>query len=62
MRLRRGSRRHHRALSLAFGWRLTRASEPFLPLTVLHNPVMRHLRLARDGRLDRTHHPGADLF
>jgi EmrB/QacA subfamily drug resistance transporter len=28
-------------LSLAFGWRLTRASEPFLPLTVLHNPVMR---------------------
>ena len=28
-------------LSLAFGWRLTRATEPFLPLTVLHNPVMR---------------------
>jgi EmrB/QacA subfamily drug resistance transporter len=28
-------------LTLAFGWRLTRASEPFLPLTVLHNPVMR---------------------
>jgi EmrB/QacA subfamily drug resistance transporter len=28
-------------LSLAFGWRLTRAAEPFLPLTVLHNPVMR---------------------
>ena len=28
-------------LSLAFGWRLTRASEPFLPLTVLNNPVMR---------------------
>jgi EmrB/QacA subfamily drug resistance transporter len=28
-------------LSFAFGWRLTRASEPFLPLTVLNNPVMR---------------------
>ncbi|MFL6799626.1 MAG: MFS transporter [Xanthobacteraceae bacterium] len=28
-------------LSLAFGVRLTRAAEPFLPLTVLHNPVMR---------------------
>jgi EmrB/QacA subfamily drug resistance transporter len=28
-------------LSLAFGWRLTRAAEPFLPLTVLQNPVMR---------------------
>jgi EmrB/QacA subfamily drug resistance transporter len=28
-------------LSLAFGWRLTRAPEPFLPLTVLNNPVMR---------------------
>ena len=28
-------------LSLAFGWRLTRAAEPFLPLTVLNNPVMR---------------------
>jgi MFS family permease len=24
-----------------FGWRLTRAAEPFLPLTVLNNPVMR---------------------
>ena len=28
-------------LSLAFGWRLYRAPEPFLPLTVLNNPVMR---------------------
>ncbi len=28
-------------LSLAFGLRLTRAPEPFLPLTVLNNPVMR---------------------
>ncbi len=28
-------------LSLAFGWRLVRAPEPFLPLTVLNNPVMR---------------------
>jgi EmrB/QacA subfamily drug resistance transporter len=28
-------------LSLLFGWRLTRAEEPFLPLTVLNNPVMR---------------------
>ena len=28
-------------LSLLFGWRLNRASEPFLPLTVLNNPVMR---------------------
>jgi len=28
-------------LSLLFGWRLTRAAEPFLPLTVLNNPVMR---------------------
>jgi MFS family permease len=28
-------------LSLLFGWRLTRAPEPFLPLTVLNNPVMR---------------------
>ena len=28
-------------LSLAFGWRLARAPEPFLPLTVLNNPVMR---------------------
>src|SRR5262249_61285221 len=27
-------------VSLAFGWRLTRADEPFLPLTVLANPVM----------------------
>jgi MFS family permease len=28
-------------LSLAFGWRLARAREPFLPLTVLNNQVMR---------------------
>ncbi len=28
-------------LSLLFGWRLVRAPEPFLPLTVLNNPVMR---------------------
>src|SRR5204862_6798905 len=28
-------------LSLLFGWRLTRATEPFLPLTVLNHPVMR---------------------
>ena len=28
-------------LSLAFGWRLARAPEPFLPLNVLNNPVMR---------------------
>jgi MFS family permease len=28
-------------LSLLFGWRLNRAAEPFLPLTVLNNPVMR---------------------
>src|ERR1044071_7155381 len=28
-------------LSLLFGCRLTRAAEPFLPLTVLNNPVMR---------------------
>ena len=28
-------------LSLAFGWRLVRAPEPFLPLNVLNNPVMR---------------------
>jgi MFS family permease len=28
-------------LSLLFGWRLATASEPFLPLTVLNNPVMR---------------------
>jgi EmrB/QacA subfamily drug resistance transporter len=28
-------------LSLLFGWRLTRAAEPFLPLNVLNNPVMR---------------------
>jgi EmrB/QacA subfamily drug resistance transporter len=28
-------------LSLAFAWRLARAPEPFLPLTVLNNPVMR---------------------
>ena len=28
-------------LSLAFAWRLSRAPEPFLPLTVLNNPVMR---------------------
>ena len=28
-------------LSLVFGWWLTRAPEPFLPLTVLDNPVMR---------------------
>jgi EmrB/QacA subfamily drug resistance transporter len=28
-------------LSLAFGWRLARAPEPFLPLSVLNNPVMR---------------------
>jgi sugar phosphate permease len=28
-------------LSLLFGWRLVRAAEPFLPLTVLNNPVMR---------------------
>jgi EmrB/QacA subfamily drug resistance transporter len=28
-------------LSLLFGWRLSRAAEPFLPLTVLNNPVMR---------------------
>jgi EmrB/QacA subfamily drug resistance transporter len=27
-------------VSLAFAWRLTRADEPFLPLTVLANPVM----------------------
>jgi EmrB/QacA subfamily drug resistance transporter len=27
-------------LSLLFGWRLATASEPFLPLTVLKNPVM----------------------
>ena len=34
-------------LSLAFGWRLTRATEPFLPLTVLAQPgdaLGRHLR------------------
>ena len=29
------------AMSLLFGWRLTRAPEPFLPLTVLNDPVMR---------------------
>jgi len=28
-------------LSLLFGWRLALAPEPFLPLTVLNNPVMR---------------------
>src|SRR6185295_4925552 len=28
-------------LSALFGWRLVRAPEPFLPLTVLNNPVMR---------------------
>jgi EmrB/QacA subfamily drug resistance transporter len=28
-------------LSIAFGFRLTNAPEPFLPLTVLNNPVMR---------------------
>jgi EmrB/QacA subfamily drug resistance transporter len=28
-------------LSLLFGWRLSAAPEPFLPLTVLNNPVMR---------------------
>jgi EmrB/QacA subfamily drug resistance transporter len=28
-------------LSVLFGWRLVRAPEPFLPLTVLNNPVMR---------------------
>jgi EmrB/QacA subfamily drug resistance transporter len=28
-------------LSLLFGWRLNRAAEPFLPLTVLNDPVMR---------------------
>ena len=28
-------------LSLLLGWRLSRAAEPFLPLTVLNNPVMR---------------------
>jgi EmrB/QacA subfamily drug resistance transporter len=28
-------------LSFLFGWRLVRAPEPFLPLTVLNNPVMR---------------------
>jgi MFS family permease len=28
-------------LSFLFGWRLMRAPEPFLPLTVLNNPVMR---------------------
>jgi EmrB/QacA subfamily drug resistance transporter len=28
-------------LSLLFGWRLAMAPEPFLPLTVLNNPVMR---------------------
>jgi EmrB/QacA subfamily drug resistance transporter len=28
-------------LSAAFGWRLTRAAEPFLPLSILANPVMR---------------------
>jgi len=28
-------------LSFLFGWRLNRAAEPFLPLTVLNNPVMR---------------------
>ena len=28
-------------LSFLFGWRLNRAPEPFLPLTVLNNPVMR---------------------
>jgi EmrB/QacA subfamily drug resistance transporter len=28
-------------LSLLFGWRLVRAPEPFLPLSVLNNPVMR---------------------
>ena len=27
-------------LSLAFGWRLTRAPEPFLPLSVLADPIM----------------------
>ena len=27
-------------VSLAFGWRLTQADEPFLPLSVLANPVM----------------------
>jgi EmrB/QacA subfamily drug resistance transporter len=29
-------------ISALFGWRLTRAAEPFLPLTVLNNPVMRN--------------------
>ncbi len=28
-------------LTVLFGWRLTRAPEPFLPLSVLNNPVMR---------------------
>jgi EmrB/QacA subfamily drug resistance transporter len=33
-------------LSFAFAWRLSRAPEPFLPLAVLHNPVMRMGTLA----------------
>ena len=52
-------------LSLLFGWRLTRAAEPFLPLTVLNNPVMRTghgVGVAVDGRADRAHHRGADVF
>jgi EmrB/QacA subfamily drug resistance transporter len=28
-------------LTLLFGWRLTQAAEPFLPMSVLRNPVMR---------------------
>jgi len=33
-------------LSLAFAWRLVRAPEPFLPLSVLGNPVMRTASVA----------------
>jgi MFS family permease len=33
-------------LTVLFAWRLRRASEPFLPLTVLANPVMRQGTLA----------------
>ncbi len=52
-------------LSLLFGWRLTRAAEPFLPLTVLNNPVMRtgtasaSLSMGVQIGFD---HRGADVF
>ncbi len=52
-------------LSVCSSWRLLRASEPFLPLPILANPVMRmghrvHVILA--GRRDRAHHLPAALY